>query len=190
MICENSLKSAVAHKDTSVSSIYLTKAMKFWLSRSLRIDIIPKLQNSNISEHEQFHNLHLITKWFTDKVFNKFIITYTKESTINTSIQYFKIILAVISDIFYLNLEDDRICNTLCNWFRTLQTTTTNTQGVQSSHKMVINNILPAILRIEKLMNLTTIALDDEVSASNALHEEILAITKSSLLVENIALNE
>ena len=96
----------------------LCKAIKVWVSRSIRSDALLLLDGIH-STSNAFSELMKVIQWCDDKVIKNVVSRSMDDSPIEaTSIAFniFMIVLAEMSDIIYLQLADHSVYRTIANW--------------------------------------------------------------------------
>ena len=96
----------------------LCKAIKVWISRSIRSDALLLLDGIH-STSNAFSELMKVIQWCDDKVIKNVVSLSMDDSHIvATSIAFniFMIVLAELSDIIYLQLADHTVYRTIANW--------------------------------------------------------------------------
>ena len=98
----------------------LCKAIKVWVSRSIRSDALLLLEGVHTTD--AFSELMNVIQWCDDKVI-KNVVSLSMDtspivSTTTTTIAFniFMIMLAELSDIIYLHLADHNVYRTITNW--------------------------------------------------------------------------
>lgn len=97
----------------------LCKAIKVWLSRSIRSDALLLLEGVHTTD--AFSELMNVIQWCDDKVIKNVVsLSMDNSSIVSTtttiSFNIFMIMLAELSDIIYLHLADHNVYRTISNW--------------------------------------------------------------------------
>ena len=126
----------------------LCKAIKVWISRSIRSDALLLLDGIH-STSNAFSELMKVIQWCDDKVIKNVVSLSMDDSHIvATSIAFniFMIVLAELSDIIYLQLADHTVYRTIANWMEeTMLSIRYPTEASVSSFQPIVARLISLI---------------------------------------------
>lgn len=126
----------------------LCKAIKVWVSRSIRSDALLLLDGVHRTS-DAFSELMNVIQWCDDKVIKNVVSLSMDDSPIvATSIAFnvFMILLAELSDIIYLQLADHTVYRTIANWMEeTILSIRYPTEASVSSFQPIIARLISLI---------------------------------------------
>lgn len=126
----------------------LCKAIKVWVSRSIRSDALLLLDGVH-STSDAFLELMNVIQWCDDKVI-KNVVTLSMDDRpiVATAIasNIFLIMLAELSDIIYLQLADHTVYRTIANWIEEIML------GVHHPTEASVSSLQPLVARLVSLI--------------------------------------
>ena len=126
----------------------LCKAIKVWISRSIRSDALLLLDGIH-STSNAFSELMKVIQWCDDKVIKNVVSLSMDDSHIvATSIAFniFMIVLAELSDIIYLQLADQSVYRAIANWMEETML------GIRYPTEASVSSFQPIVARLISLI--------------------------------------